>query len=400
MTERTQVLPEAELPLQGLLVLDFSQFLSGPSAALRLADMGATVIKIERPQVGELCRQLYISALQLDGDSTLFHTINRNKRSYAADLKNPQHLQKLRQLIAKADVMIANFRPQVMERLGLDAASCHAINPGLVYGSVTGYGSTGPWVDLPGQDLLAQARSGLVWLNGDAEQGPVPVGLALADILTGSHLVQGILAALLRRGRTGKGAHVEVSLLESTLDFQFEVLTTHLNDGGQLPQRAAVRNAHAYLGAPYGIYSTADGELALAMGSLHTLAQALDCPALLPFADQGGDVAWRQRDDIKRLLAQHLRQHSTDHWLARLQALDYWCAPVMTWHELLQHEGFKTLDFLQTVQRDNGVQLRTTRCPIRVDGKVLKNGRGSPHVGEHNAWVEAQFGLNDKESQA
>src|SRR5690606_24351811 len=134
-------------PLEGLLVLDCAQFLAGPWAATRLADLGARVIKIERPGTGDICRQLYISNLELDGDSTLFHSINRNKQSYAADLKNPADLANVKQLIARADVLIQNFRPGVMERLGLGAEQCAALNPRLVYAVVTGYGRTGPWVD-------------------------------------------------------------------------------------------------------------------------------------------------------------------------------------------------------------------------------------------------------------
>lgn len=375
--------------LDGLLVLDFSQFLSGPSAALRLADLGATVIKIERPLTGDLCRQLYISDLEIDGDSTLFHTINRNKRSYAADLKNPAHLEKVRALIAQADVMIENFRPGIMARIGLSYEAVRKINPRLVYGSVSGYGPTGPWIDLPGQDLLAQSRSGLVWLSGDEGQGPVPVGLALADILTGAHLVQGLLAALVRRGITGQGAQVEVSLLESALDFQFEVLTTHLNDGGQPPRRSAVNNAHAYLGAPYGIYATADSYLSLAMGSLEKLASALDCPQLTPFFDP---CHWfTQRDTIKDVIAAHLKTQTTQYWLDRLVPVDYWCAPVLTWSELLRHDAFKELDFLQDVVRTSGATVRTTKCPIRIDGVRPASQRAAPRVGEHNDWVEHRF---------
>ena len=378
-----------QLPLHGLLVLDFSQFLAGPSAALRLADMGATVIKIERPGKGDLCRQLYISDLQIDGDSTLFHTINRNKRSYAADLKNPADLARVQQLIAQADVMIENFRPGVMDRIGLSYDAVKAIKPSLIYGSVTGYGPTGPWIDLPGQDLLAQSRSGLVWLNGDADQGPVPIGLALADILTGAHLVQGILAALVRKGLSGQGAKVEVSLLESALDFQFEVLTTHLNDGGQEPRRSTVNNAHAYLGAPYGIYATADGHLALAMGSLATLAKALNCPALYAYEDPS---CWfKQRDEIKRILKNHLQHQTTQYWLDQLVPVDYWCAPVMRWTELLEHEGFRTLDFVQEVVRDSGASVRTTRCPIRFNGQRPGSALAAPRVGEHNEWVTSTY---------
>lgn len=377
-----------DLPLSGLLVLDFSQFLAAPSAALRLADLGATVIKIERPQVGDLCRQLYICNLELDGDSALFHTINRNKRSYAADLKRSEDLEKVKQLIARADVMIENFRPGVMQRIGLDYANVKAINPKIVYGTVTGYGTKGPWAELPGQDLLVQSRSGLVWLSGDADQGPVPMGLAIADMFTGAHLVQGILAALVRRGVNGKGALVEVSLLESIIDFQFEVLTTHLNDGGKLPERSQVNNAHAYLAAPYGLYATSDGYLALAMGSMQTLAEAIECPAILPFSDR--ESAFAKRDEIKQIIADHLSTHTTAYWLRRLQAVDYWCAPVMDWPELLQHEGFQALDMLQEVRRGVAA-IRTTSCPIRIDGQRPRSAMGAPKVGEHNSWVDSLF---------
>src|SRR2546428_10661028 len=229
-------------PLEGLLVLDFSQFLAGPSAALRLADLGARVIKIERPGAGDLCRQLYISNLALDGDSTLFHSINRNKESFAADLRNPSDRARVEKLIRMSDVLIQNFRPGVMEKLGFHYAAVREMNPQLVYAELTGYGKEGPWRDKPGQDLLLQSLSGLVWLNGNADQPPMPFGLATADLMAGAHLVQGILACLGRRAVTGKGGRVEVSLLESVLDYQFEVLTTHLNDGGKLPERSTINN--------------------------------------------------------------------------------------------------------------------------------------------------------------
>ncbi|TIX05292.1 MAG: CoA transferase, partial [Mesorhizobium sp.] len=244
----------AELPLTGLVVVDMSQFLSGPYCSLRLLDLGARVIKIERPDGGDLSRRLYLSDTEIDGDSTIFHAINRAKESFAIDLKGEADLAALRGLLAKADVLIQNFRPGVIERLGLDYEAVRKINPRLVYASISGYGGEGPWVKRPGQDLLAQARSGVMWLNGDEDQGPVPFGLAIADMLAGSAAAQGILAALVRRGVTGTGSHVETSLLEALVDFQFEVLTTHLNDGRRLPRRSAFRSAHAYLSAPYGVY--------------------------------------------------------------------------------------------------------------------------------------------------
>ena len=192
-------------PLEGILVVDLSQFLSGPCASLRLADLGARVIKVEKPVTGDLCRQLYVSNVRLDGESTVFHAINRNKESIVADLKTPEGLEQVKKLIRRADVVMHNFRPGVIERLGLGYESVRQLNPQVVYGQISGYGQEGPWRDQPGQDLLLQSLSGLTWLSGDAGQGPVPMGLAVADILCGMHLVQGILACLVRRSITGQG---------------------------------------------------------------------------------------------------------------------------------------------------------------------------------------------------
>jgi crotonobetainyl-CoA:carnitine CoA-transferase CaiB-like acyl-CoA transferase len=378
-------------PLDGLLVLDFSQFLAGPSCALRLADLGARVIKIERPGSGDLCRQLYISNLELDGDSTLFHSINRNKQSFAADLKKPDDLARVKQLIERADVMIENFRPGVMQRLGLDYAAVQALNPRIVYATVTGYGAQGPWRNKPGQDLLVQSLSGLAWLNGNADQPPTPFGLSVVDMMAGAHLTQGVLACLVRRGITGHGGQVEVSLLESVLDLQFEVFTTYLNDGGLPPQRSRINNANAYLGAPYGIYATADGYIALAMGSVVRLGELLDCPALTRYTDP---ATWfTQRDGIKAILVEHLQTDTTAAWLARLEPADYWCADVLTWQRLRAHEAFQTLNMTQHVSRANGASLETTRCPIRIDGELLTSSLGAPKVGEHTAQIADEFSI-------
>jgi len=383
-------------PLEGLLVIDFSQFLSGPSASLRLADMGARVIKIERPQTGDLCRQLYISNLSLDGDSTLFHSINRNKDSFAADLKNADDVAQLRKLLERADVMIQNFRPGVIEKAGLGYDAVRALNPRIVYGEVTGYGNSGPWRTKPGQDLLVQSLSGLPYLNGDAGQPPVPFGLAVADIMAGAHLVQGILATLVRRGITGEGGRVEVSLLESVLDLQFEVLSTYLNDGGKAPQRSEVNNAHAYLGAPYGIYATADGFIALAMGSILRLGELLECPALLTYTEPS--QLFDRRDEIKSILVHHLREQTTRHWLSILEPADIWSADVLTWDRLFAHDGFRALDMVQTVVRPTragvDIMMRTTRCPIRIDGELLTSSKPAPRIGEHNAELIEEFGLS------
>ena len=381
-----------ELPLTGLLVIDMSQFLSGPYASLRLMDLGARVIKIERPDGGDLSRRLYLSDTEIGGDSTIFHAINRAKESLAIDLKNEADLAALRKLLAKADVLIQNFRPGVIERLGLGYDAVKAINARLVYASISGYGEEGPWVSRPGQDLLAQSRSGLMWLNGDESQGPVPFGLAVGDMLAGAATVQGILAALVRRGISGEGAHVETSLMESLIDFQFEVLTTHLNDGRRLPRRSDFRSAHAYLSAPYGVYQTKDSYLALAMTPLPRLADLLGLDALAPYRDTPS-TWFTARDEIKRIIAAGLAAETTDHWLAILEPADIWCAKVLSWEELLASEGFKVLDMLQTVEREDNVMIHTTCSPIRVNGHRAKFGRAAPRIGEHSDAIRTEFAL-------
>lgn len=376
--------------LAGLTVVDMSQFLSGPYCSLRLADLGARVIKIERPDGGDLSRRLYLSDTEVGGDSTLFHAINRGKESLGIDLKNADDLAFLRRLLGKADVLIQNFRPGVIERLGLDYAAVKAINPTIVYASISGYGEDGPWVMRPGQDLLAQARSGLMWLNGDAAQGPVPFGLAVADMLAGANACQGILAALVRRGISGKGAHIQTSLLESLIDFQFEVLTTHLNDGGRKPKRSDFRSAHAYLSAPYGVYPAKDGYLAIAMTPLGRLQDLLQIEALAPYRDDSR--AWfTARDTIKRTIAERIASETVDHWLSILEPADIWCSKVLEWPELLASDGFRILDMLQTVTREDAVSIGTTRCPVRVNGQRPAGHRAAPRIGEHSATIRAEF---------
>jgi CoA:oxalate CoA-transferase len=380
-----------ERPLQGLLVVDFSQFLSGSLATLRLADMGARVIKIERPGSGDLGRTIYLSDTDVHGENTLFHAINRNKESYAADLKNSDHQGKLRQMVSRADVMVQNFRPGVIERLGFGYADVSRINNRIVYGIVSGYGNAEVWRNRPGQDLLAQARSGIMWLSGNDGDPPTPMALAIADMLAGHNLCEGILACLVRRSITGRGGLVETSLIEALLDFQFEVLTTHLNDGRRPPRRSAYRNAHAYLAAPYGVYDTADGYLAIAMTNLPTLGKLLELPELEKISDPGD--GFRNRDSIKQTIARRLKEQSSEHWLEILNAADIWCSEVLDWPKLCASEAFRQLDMVQTLRDEANVEILTTRLPLRLDGNVLKNERLAPKVGQHNAIIDEEFGL-------
>ena len=378
-------------PLEGLTVLEFSQFLSGPYAGLRLSDLGARVIKIERPEVGDLCRTLYISDTDLEGDSTLFHSINRNKESFSANLKDTKDLEIVKKLIAKADIITQNFRPGVIERIGLDYESVKKINPQIVYGSISGYGSDGPWKDLPGQDLLAQSRTGLVWLNGNGGEAPTPMGLAVADMLAGHSLVEGILAGVIKRFKTNEGCHIETSLVEALLDFQFEVLTTYFNDGNRKPVRSKYNNAHAYLSAPYGIYKTKDGYVAIAMTPLPKLGELLNLEFLKNLHDQ--KLWFTQRDEIKKKIGDWVVNQSTIEILKILEPADIWCAEVLDWENMLNHEGFKKLDMTQRIKSLDGLDIKTLRCPIRVDGEIFKSDLAAPKVGQDNEKIIKEMDL-------
>lgn len=379
-----------ELPLDGFLVLDFSQFLAGPVSAMRLADLGARVIKIERPGVGDIGRTLAFAGLESDGDTLSFHIMNRNKESFAADLKNQSDLAEVKALVAKADVIIQNFRPGVIERLGLGYEDVKKINPRIVYGSASGYGTTGPWIERPGQDLLAQSMSGLPWLNGQEGHPPIPVGLAVADIFTSTHLAHGITALLLRRERTGVGGFVEASLIESMLDLQFELISAKLFDSATAVKRGA--GAHAFLSAPYGLYKTTTGYLAIAMTPVPQLGQLLGLDLSVYEDPQSW---WSEQSAIVKKLSDLLSTQSTDHWLAILDKADIWCAPVLTLPELIESEGFKELDMTQeTVRRGKSgaeVKIPTTRSPMKIDGKTIKHRKGAPHVGEDTEKIRKEF---------
>ena len=374
-------------PLEDYLIVDFSQFLSGPSASLRLADLGARVIKIEKPGTGDICRTLYTSDLIMNGESSVFHTINRNKESFAIDFKQPEELQKLKKLLAKADVVMHNFRPGVMERIGLSYDDVKAINPTVVYASISGFGNHPELKDLPGQDLLLQSLTALTWLSGNHEDGPVPMGLSIVDMLAGAHLAQGILAALYRKATQNIGGTVQVSMLESAFDFQFETITTFFNDGGELPVRTKTNNAHAYLGAPYGIYETKNGYLALAMGSISVLASLLKCDELLQFPEN----KFTLRDEIKNILASHLLTQETQFWLDILEPADIWCAGVLNYEQLFKEDGFKVLEFTQQVEMLDGYSYKTTRCPIKIDGEYFTSTKGSPKLGQDNERIINEF---------
>ncbi|MDT0677619.1 CaiB/BaiF CoA transferase family protein [Autumnicola musiva] len=379
-------------PLEGILVLEFCQYLSGPSAGLRLADLGARVIKIENPGKGDLCRILPIKDQWVEENTLLFHTINRNKESYTANLKSEGELAEIKKLISKADVMLHNFRPGVMEKLGLDFQQAKMCNSEIIFAEISGYGKEEPWAKKPGQDLLLQAMSGLMYASGDREDAPTPFGLAIGDILCGAQVVQAVLAALVYRKRKNKAVKIEVSLLESLIDFQFEIFTTYFTSG-KLPVRSAVNNAHPLLGAPYGIYETHDGHIALAMISLKDLKETLGSTELDEF-DQS--MVFSKRDKIKSVLVEILKKENSAFWMKKLQANGLWAADLKNWEQLKNSEGYKKLQLEQEIKFSEEKTIKTNRCPIRIDGEVMWGEIPAPNLGEHSKAIKREFELNEE----
>lgn len=371
-----------DLPLKGLVVVELSQYLSAPSAALRLADLGARVIKIERPNGGDAGRKLAIKNLWADENSLLFHTINRNKESFTANLKNAHDIDIVKKILTKADVLIHNFRPGIMEKIGLSYDEVSSINPRIIYAEISGYGKEGPWKNKPGQDLLLQSITGLAYTTGNGDNGPVPFGIAMGDILAGAQLVQGILAALIRRQKINKGALIEVSLVETLLDFQFELFTTYFASNQQ-PKRSSINNGHPLLSAPYGIYKTTNGYIALAMMDIHDLAEAIGCDSLYSFSKE--DV-FAERDKIKAVLADQLEKQSSAYWIQRLHESGLWAMEVLDWEKMMEMDAYKVLQMEQAINLKDK-EITTTRCPIRINGERLYCDRPAPLLGEHNEKV-------------
>lgn len=311
--------------LSGILVVDFGRVLAAPYATMLLADLGAEIIKIERPGSGDDTRSW--GPPWADGEATYFLGVNRNKRSVAVDLRTPDGLAAVRDLVRRADVVVENFRPGTMERLGLGYEQLKVDNPGLVYCSVTGFGA-GAGRDLPGYDLLAQAVGGLMSITGPDPSQPTKVGVALVDVITGLHAAVGILAALRHRDRTGRGQRVEVNLLLSLLSALTNQAAGYLG-AGTVPQ--AMGNQHPSI-APYEVFPTADRPLVIAVGNdrqFRALADALGLPGLADdprFADNASRV--RHRDELVAALRQALARRGADEWFTILSAAGVPAGPI------------------------------------------------------------------------
>lgn len=382
-------------PLAGLRVLDFTALLQGPLATQILADLGADVVKLEKED-GEWMRHWGIFMARTHGETDAFLAFNRNKRSVVADLRDDNDKTRVLELARKADVVVENFRPGVMDRLGLGFETLRETNPGLIYAASCGFGQTGPYAKRPGQDYLVQALTGAMWLTGRRDDPPFLFGAAIADEFTGIHLALGILAALHHRGRTGQGQRVDVDLLSGVMALQQQELTVYLNHK-EAPQRPAGNVGHPGITAPCGVYRTADGYLLLSMVACPKLGEILGVDWLEQY--DSNDKMYAARDDVYEQLSGHFVRNTTDHWIELLSAHDVWCAPVKSYADIEDDPQIAHRNLIWDVPYgDDGKTFRTVGSPFIFSGCRVGVHRGAPRTGQHTTeFINGEIWNEDQE---
>ncbi len=351
--------------LDGIRILSFNHFLLGPVGVQVLGDLGADVITIE-PVGGSFQRKWGGANRKVDGESVLFQCGNRNKRSLALDLKAPDGQRIVRSLIERTDVITENFRPGVMDKLGFGFDAARELNPKVIYASASGYGRDGPYRDRPGQDLVIQAMSGLANITGSVDQPPTPVGVSAADHHGAQILAMSVLAALFRRERTGKGCRVDVNLLSASLDLQMESLVCYAN-GAPVSQRAPRHIGGWLYPAPYGFYATRDGHVAISLGSLKSLAAALNCQPLEAFDD---DQAFERAGDIALLIQEAVRDFTTAELEERLAKHKLWYSRVNDYAAVMEDPQVEHNGSFVTIEGARGAPVTLLTHPVRYDGEV------------------------------
>lgn len=377
--------------LDGIRVLDLSVAMAGPLAAMRLGDLGADVVKVE-PVDGEWQRHAPAGGAAGNRINASFLALNRNKRSLAIDLKSPEGRLVARRLAASSDVVVQNYRPGVAERLGMDYETIRELRPDVVYVSLSGYGESGPYARLPGQDLLLQAMTGAMYSVGRRDDPPAPAGSYLVDAIAAYSAFEGALAALFHRQRTGQGQLVTVNMLDAAIAMQIQELAVF--SIGNVPQtRGLEPHGHSYIRAPYGVFATANGYLALAMPPLPELGNALGIDELKGL-DTNVD-GHSQRDRITRLVSDRLVEKGTDEWLDVLRNHGLWAGPVYGYAELLQdpqvvHNG----SFVKHQHPTEGT-ITMPGFPYRFTTTPARVRRGAPLVGEQSREVLTDIGYSE-----
>jgi crotonobetainyl-CoA:carnitine CoA-transferase CaiB-like acyl-CoA transferase len=359
-------------PLKGLRILEFAGIGPGPFCGMVLADLGAEVVRLDRPNGAPGSRRDFVA---------------RGRRSVALDLKAPGAADAALRLVEKADALIEGFRPGVMERLGLGYETLAERNPRIIYCASSGWGQSGPYVTRPGQDLLVQAVAGVGYLNGNADDPPRAVGVGIADFTAGFHIVYGVLAALYARQRTGRGQRVDVNLLNSILNLHIQELTLYLNGAG-LPERSRSDIPGAYLGAPYGFYRTADDYIAIAMNPINKLAALVGVEGYEECAES---QVMEGRDKVRADFQEGFLRKTTQEWLDILLAEDIWCAPVNDYAAVERDPQVHENEMIVEWEHPKAGPVRGVGIPVKFSETPGEIRRPAPLLGEHAEEILREF---------
>lgn len=381
-------------PLTGITVVDFTQMMAGPFATQILSDLGATVIKVEKPVLGEWERSLPSMGEYFHGQSPFFLAMNRGKKSLGIDLKNESGKEVVRKLIAQADVVTSNFRPGALDRLGFGYEDIKKINPSVVYAASSGYGSFGPWVSRPGQDLLLQAVSGMLSQSGKKNEPPTPVASSVIDAITALYNVIGILAALVGREKGNPVGSVEVSMLEAAIAVQCQEIAANINLNQQF-ERSLSGVGAPWNDAPYGVYQAADGYVAIAMADLGLLGTILGSRILAEISEDPERFA--RRDEAKGELERLTVEWGRDNLVDALLEHDVWCAPVLSFEEVRNLEQVKASGILRELRHPEYGSFTAPGLPLRFSDFSPAYDVAPPMAGQDSRAVLREAGVPEED---
>lgn len=378
--------------LESIKVLSFTHYLQGPLTAEALAYLGADVIKIES-QKGAFERSWSGADSFIGGVSVYFLTVDRNQYSISINLKAEEGKKIIYDLVKTADVVIENFRPGVMERLGFGYDDLKKINPRIIYCSCSGFGISGPYKNRPGQDLLSQAMTGIPTLTGRKDDPPIPLGAASSDQHAARLDTVGILAALVAREETGEGILVEGSLMGAALDLQREPLTYYLN-GFELYERSESGIASRFHQAPYGVYQTKDGYLCLSMISLDKLAAVFKDDSFLSYSEH---ERFSKREEINKKIVNYMLTKTTQEWKDILDANDAWYSVINEYEDVFSDPQVIWNENVEEFEHPQAGTIRVLAHPVKYDGKRLEMRMLPPNLGQHSSEVLKEIGYSDSE---